>query len=157
MHIKLNDLFLEMQEQLDRNQAVLDDALLIELVNRIRPNDTRNQDEVQAKFNAFVQAILITPDAASTLQSFVLKLISQYKQTSLYADTGILSLEGFWNQIFQRLGSHFLPLISDESQLQELVRRVFHQYSDQYWLDSIEDKNKMFKQQLKHLGTGDRT
>jgi len=24
-------------------------------------------------------------------------------------------------------------------------------------LDSIEDKNKMFKQQLKHLGTGDRT
>ncbi len=140
MHIKLNDLFLEMQEQLDRNQAVLDDALLIELVDRIRPNDTRNQDEVQAKFNAFVQAILITPDAASTLQSFVLKLISQYKQTSLYADTGILSLEGFWNQIFQRLGSHFLPLISDESQLQELVRRVFHQYSDQYWLDSIEDK-----------------
>ena len=74
MHIKLNDLFLEMQEQLDRNQAVLDDALLIELVNRILPNDTRNQDEVQAKFNAFVQAILITPDAASTLQSFVLKL-----------------------------------------------------------------------------------
>ncbi len=140
MHIKLNDLFLEMQEQLDQNQAVLDDALLIELVDRIRPNDTRNQDEVQAKFNAFVQAILITPDAASTLQSFVLKLISQYKQTSLYADTGILSLEGFWNQIFQRLGSHFLPLISDESQLQELVRRVFHQYSDQYWLDSIEDK-----------------
>lgn len=100
MYIKLNDLFLKMQEQLDQNQAVLDDNLLIELVNRIRPNDTRNQDEVQAKFNAFIQAILITPDAASTLQSFVLKLISQYKQTSLYADTGILSLEGFGTKFF---------------------------------------------------------
>lgn len=140
MHIKLNDLFLEMQKQLEQNQAVLDDSVLIELVNRIRPNDARNQDEVHAKFNAFIQAILITPDAASTFQNFVLKLISQYKQTSLYADTGILSLEGFWNQIFQRLGSHFLPLINDESQLQELVRNVFHQYSDQYWLDSIQDK-----------------
>ena len=89
------------------------------------------------KFQALIQALLITPDAASTLQSFVLRLISQYKQTSLYADTGILSLDGFWNQLSQRLGAHFLPLINDETQLQDLVRRVFPNRSDKYWLDSI--------------------
>ena len=140
MHIKLNDLFLKMQVQLDQHQAVLDDTLLIELVNRIRPINTMDQDEILAKFNALIQALLITPDAASILQSFILKLLSQYKQTSLYADTGILSLDGFWNQLFQRLGSHFLPLINDESQLQDLVRRVFHQRSDKYWLDKINDQ-----------------
>ena len=137
MHINFNDLFLTMQEQLESHQAVLDDSLLIELVNRIRPIDSTNHEEINRKFQAFLQVLLITPHAASTLQTFILKLISQYKQTSLYADTGILSLDGFWNQLAQRLGAHFLPLINDESQLQDLVRRVFFQRSDKYWLDSI--------------------
>ncbi|BCU64048.1 recombinase [Acinetobacter bouvetii] len=128
-----------MQHQLDTRQAVLDHNLLIELVNRIRPADTKNTEEIHQKFKAFYTALLLTPDAASTLQSFVLKLISRYKQTSLYADTGILSLDGFFNQLMQRLGAHFLPLIHDESQLQELLRQVFHQRSDKYWLDEIDD------------------
>lgn len=146
MHINFNDLFLTMQEQLESHQAVLDDSLLIELVNRIRPIDSTNHEEINRKFQAFLQVLLITPHAASTLQTFILKLISQYKQTSLYADTGILSLDGFWNQLAQRLGAHFLPLINDESQLQDLVRRVFYQRSDKYWLDSIssDDWQKLF-------------
>src|SRR5690606_3784209 len=39
-----------------------------------------------------------------------------------------------------------LPLINDKSQLQDLVRRVFYQRSDKYWLDSIssEDWQKLF-------------
>ena len=146
MHINFNDLFLTMQEQLESHQAVLDDSLLIELVNRIRPIDSTDTEEINRKFQALLQVLLITPHAASTLQTFILKLISQYKQTSLYADTGILSLDGFWNQLAQRLGAHFLPLINDESQLQDLVRRVFYQRSDKYWLDSIsnDDWQKLF-------------
>ena len=37
MHIKFNDLFSQMQQQLEQPQAVLNDQLLIELVERIRP------------------------------------------------------------------------------------------------------------------------
>ena len=138
MHITLNDLFIKMKEQLDQ-RAVLEDELLIQLIERIRPTNIHNVDEIHQKFQSFIQTLLITPTAATTLQSFVLKLISQYKQTSLYADTGILSLDGFWNQLFQRLGAHFLPLINDTHQLQDLVRRVFNKNSDQYWLDNITD------------------
>ncbi|OTG75488.1 recombinase [Acinetobacter sp. ANC 4169] len=146
MHINFNDLFSKMQQQLESNQAVLDGSLLIELVNRIRPHDPADVEEINRKFQAFIQALLITPHAVNTLQNFILKLISHYKQTSLYADTGILSLDGFWNQLAQRLGAHFLPLINDENQLQDLVRRVFYQRSDKYWLDSIadEDWQKLF-------------
>lgn len=147
MHIKFQDLYLNMQQQLEQSQVLLDENLIIELVNRIRPADTKNIEQIQANFEAFYRSLLLTPDASSTLQSFVLKLLSRYKQASLYADTGILSLDGFWNQLFQRLGAHFLPLINDASQLQDLVRRVFHQHSDKYWLDSIEDSSwqKLFR------------
>lgn len=135
MHITFQDLFQNMQQQLEQPQVALDENLLIELVNRIRPSDTRNHDEIEQKFHAFIQALLITPNAVNTLQSFILKLINRYKQTSLFADTGILSQDGFWNQLNQRIGAHILPLIPDGKKLQELVRKVFYNRSDKYWLD----------------------
>ena len=52
MHIKFNDLFLKMQQQLDTPRAVLEDELLIELINRIRPTDTQNTEEIQNNFEA---------------------------------------------------------------------------------------------------------
>ncbi|ENV79852.1 MULTISPECIES: site-specific recombinase [Acinetobacter] len=141
MHINLSDLYIQMQQQLDQTQAVLDEHIIIELINRIRPSDSKNQDEINDKFEAFVESLLIGPNAANTLQSFLLRLINQYKQTSLYADSGILSLDGFWNQLVKRLGAHFLPLIQDDHDLSTLIGKVFHQRSDKYWLNAIDEKH----------------
>ncbi|MGE8539391.1 MAG: recombinase, partial [Acinetobacter sp.] len=139
MHINFLDLFQNMQHQLEQPQAVLDENLLIELIERIRPEDSRNTEEIEAKFNAFIQALLLTPNAVSALQTFTLRIINRYKQTSLFSDTGILSLDGFWNQLNQRIGAHVLPIIPDHQQLQELFRKVFYQPNDKYWLDYFDE------------------
>ncbi len=60
---------------------------------------------------------------------------------SLYADSGILSLDGFWNQLGQRLGGHFLPLIEDASQLKILIGKIFYLESDSIWLNNVDDKD----------------
>ncbi|QHH99451.1 recombinase [Acinetobacter dispersus] len=130
-----------MQEQLDQPQAVLDENLLIELVNRIRPKNPNDADEVKQRIHALIKILLLTPTSAILLQNFLLKLISQYKQLSLYADSGILSLDGFWNQLSQRLGAHFLPLVEDGQQLKTLIGKVFHQENDSEWLDLIENQD----------------
>ncbi len=140
MHINFNDLFATMQEQLDQSGAVPDENLLIELVARVRPADTYNIEEIKKKFQALIQALLITPTAANTFQAYLVTLINRYKQTSIYADSGILSLDGFWNQLGQRLGAHFLPLLVDETDLKDLVFRVFAYRSDKYWLENIEEE-----------------
>lgn len=139
MHINFLDLFQNMQHQLEQPQAVLDENLLIKLIERIRPEDSRNTEEIEAKFNAFIQALLLTPNAVSALQTFTLRIINRYKQTSLFSDTGILSLDGFWNQLNQRIGAHILPVIPDHQQLQELFRKVFYQPTDKYWLDYFDE------------------
>lgn len=139
MHINFLDLFQNMQHQLEQPRAVLDENLLIELVERIRPEDSRNTEEIEAKFNAFIRALLLTPNAVATLQTFTLRVINRYKQTGLFSDTGILSLDGFWNQLNQRIGAHILPLIPDHQQLQELFRKVFYQRTDKYWLDYFDE------------------
>ena len=103
MHFNLTDLFLKMQEQLDQPQAVLDENLMIELVNRLRPKNPNDAEEVKQRIHSLIKTLLLTPTSAILLQNFLLKLISQYKQISLYADSGILSLDGFWNQFFCKL------------------------------------------------------
>ena len=140
MQIKFNDLFLLMQEQLDDIKAVPNPNFLIELINRIRPSDSHNLEQSQKNIQQLIQALLITPNAASTFQAYLLQLINHYKQASLYADSGILSLDGFWNQLGQRLGAHFLPLLVDDADLKDLVGKVFHQRSDKYWLENIGDE-----------------
>lgn len=139
MHINFNDLFVKMQEQIDDIQSVPDENLLIELVARIRPEDSYNLEEIKNKFQSLIQALLITPTAANCFQAYLVTLINHYKQTSIYADSGILSLDGFWNQFGQRLGAHFLPLLVDATDLKDLVFRVFGFRSDRYWLENIED------------------
>jgi len=128
-----------MQHQLEQPQAVLDENLLIQLVERIRPEDSRNTEEIETKFNAFIWALLLTPNAVLTLQSFTLRVINRYKQASLFSDTGILSLDGFWNQLNQRIGAHILPVIPDHLQLQELFRKIFYLRTDKYWLDYFDE------------------
>jgi site-specific recombinase len=141
MHLTLSDLFLKMQEQLDQNQAVLDENIIIELINRLRPKNPKDADEVKQQIQGFIKILLLTPTSALLLQNFLLKLISQYKQISLYADSGILSLDGFWNQLSQRLGAHFLPLVEDGQQLKTLIGKVFYQETDSQWLDLIENQD----------------
>lgn len=139
MHINFNDLFQKMLEQLEHPKAVPDASILIELVKRIRPEDSTNTDEIHQKTQALIQALLITPNATNSFQGYLLKLINHYKQASLYADSGILSLDGFWNQLGQRLGAHFLPLLKDETDLRDLVGKVFFLRSDKDWLENVKD------------------
>ncbi|OTG66753.1 recombinase [Acinetobacter silvestris] len=141
-----------MQEQLEIPQAVPDENILIELVKRIRPEDINNSDESNKKFKSLIQALLISPNAASNFQGYLLKLINHYKQANLYADSGILSLDGFWNQLGQRLGAHFLPLLKDESDLGYLVAKVFCLKTDIEWLDQIDENLWIQLFQLLDLG-----
>ncbi len=139
MHIKFTDLFQRMQEQLQHSHTAPDPSILIELVNRIRPTDENNSEEIHQKIHSLIQALLITPTAIEFTQAYLFRLINHYKQTSLFADSGILSLDGFWNQLSQRLGAHFLPLLADQSDLRTLISQVFYLRSDRYWLEHIED------------------
>ncbi len=138
MHIIFNDLFLKMQEQLESKSVVPDEHIIIELINRIRPKNSNDSNEIRTKLQALIQALLITPNAIYSFNGYLLKLMNHYTQANLYADSGILSLDGFWYQLSQRIGAHFLPLLQDDSKLEYLVGKVFHSKYDKLWLGNIE-------------------
>ena len=152
MHIKFHDLFQQIREQQNTPLAAPNPNILIEFINRIRPQEVSNTEEIHQKLKALIQALLITPSAAIDLQCYLLRLINHYKQTSLYTDSGILSLDGFWNQFGQRLGAHILPLLRDETDLRDLIGKIFHQPSDPQWLERIDDE--LWREFFKLLNNG---
>lgn len=149
MHIELNDLFNQMHEQIEHEH--LDPQLLVQLVARLRPQNHEDSQEINEKIQLFINGIREYPHAAEILQRFFLRLLNQYKQVSLYADSGILSSDGFSNQLFKRAGAHFLPLLEDEAELRFLLGKVFYKRTDRKWLDNIQDHD--WQQLLQLLGT----
>ncbi|MEB3753912.1 site-specific recombinase [Acinetobacter sp. MD2(2019)] len=126
------------QQQLDSSVAAVNEQPLVDFIEVLRPKNTKDNQEIQQNISTAIQIILQTPDFSNLLHQYILKLITQYKQTKLYADSGILSLDGFWDQLGQRLVSRILPPLEDDTQLQDLITKVFYKPSDRYWLERID-------------------
>ncbi|MCF9034349.1 site-specific recombinase [Acinetobacter nectaris] len=137
----------EIQQQLEQPQAVLNEQPLVQLVANIRPKSPKNTQEIKKNIQVFIQALEETSNFSSALSQYLLKLITQYKQANLYADSGILALDGFWSQLSQRMMYHLLPPIIDHAEIKELIGKVFYLSSDRHWLDRIEkvDWDTIFK------------
>lgn len=158
----ISQILISLQQQLEQTQTAVHEQTLIDLIQQLRPENPHDAQEAQTKFDCLLQALLQTPYAIVSLQQYLLCLITQYRQTKLYADSGILSLDGFWNQLGQRFVSHILPPINDQTQLQNLLEKVFFLPTDRYWLEQIEpaqwrtlfqffDQNQNHQQQKKIL------
>ena len=135
MTITLQPLIAEMQTQLHHDRV--DATVLKQLVELLRPQDVNHLIEIQSKIHAFTHAILLIPAAGEVLQQYLLRLLTQYQQMQVYAVSGILSSAGFNTQLSQRIGEHFLPLLKNPDDLNELVGEIFYKKSDKHWLDQI--------------------
>ncbi|MEB3767593.1 site-specific recombinase [Acinetobacter sp. MD2] len=128
-------------QQLEQPQATVNEQLLIDFVQALRPKNAKDPQEIHQKIQDVLKIALELPDFADLFKKYTLKLITQYKHTKLYADSGILSLDGFWDQLSQRIVSHILPPLEDDTQLQDLIAKVFYQPNDRHWLEQIDSQD----------------
>lgn len=135
--MSFSSIFYDIQKLLDQKQGV-NEQPLIDLVNLLRPKDAKNTAQIKVNIEQLIAFLEQNPPSGHALYCYLIQIIHGYKQITLYSDSGILSLDGFWNQLGQRVVSQFLPPIVDHTQLQDLISKVFHQSSDRYWLERIE-------------------
>lgn len=138
---RIHQIKISIQQQLEQNQAVVDEQALVDFVQVLRPKNVKDSQEIHTNIQNVIQIILQTPDLPNLLRRYILRLITQYKQTKLYADSGILSLDGFWDQLSQRLVSRILPPLDDDTQLQDLVAKVFYLPTDHHWIERIDSQD----------------
>lgn len=116
-------------------------ATLKRLIDAIYVKD--NPDATAQNIDKLTQILEENPEWGAGLATFVLRLTNQYRQITLYTDTGIASDENFWHNFKRLIGHRFLPLLPEEDSVVELVAFLFDQSEDD-WLEQIDDE-RLFK------------
>ena len=118
-------------------------SVLKRLIDTLRVTERdakKSSDEANEKIKELIALLQAHPEYGAGLAAFILKLLNQYQQISLFTDTGILSDQGFFNSLNRLIGHRFLPLLPQEDSIVELVDYLFDGRHDERWLASIDSE-----------------
>ena len=115
-------------------------ALLIALVDSIRPKDPNVGEVATTNLRALITLLRMHPEYAIALRSYVLALFEKRRHSHLYADIGILSNEGFFTTVWNRFIFRLLPEEIRDDYLKDMFGLVFHMHTDYLWVDQIPDE-----------------
>lgn len=129
----------EILVQMTVNAKKPDLRLLEQLIYQLQRDGV---DEVNANQNmaTFIYYLRDHPVLMQGFTLFLLNLIDQHQQVSLYTDAGILSDNSFIGEFYSLIGHRFLPRLPEEDSLFELIIRVFSSKKDRLWLDNIANR-----------------
>lgn len=118
-------------------------AILKLLIDALRVSDRdakKSSDAANERIKALIALLQAHPEYGAGLAAFILKLLNQYQQISLFTDTGILSDQGFFNSLNRLIGHRFLPMLPQDDSVVELVDYLFDGRHDERWLASIDNE-----------------
>lgn len=131
--------FAQILVQMTANAKKPDLRLLEQLIFRLQLDGV---DEHHANQNmaTFIYYLRDHPVLMQGFTLFLLNLIDQNRQVSLYTDAGILSDNSFFAEFHSLIGHRFLPRLPEEYSLFELISRVFSSKKDRIWLENINNR-----------------
>lgn len=113
-------------------------SALKRLIDDLRPN-SNDADVANAKLDELIALLKANETYRTGLATFILQLIQQYRQISLYTDTGIASDDTFFASMNKLAIHRLLPLLPEEGSIVELVAYLFDKHDDDEWLENIDN------------------
>jgi site-specific recombinase len=122
-------------ERLDPHSDRID--LLVDLVDRLRPRNPRNYEYARSQVRTLTQLLKGNAEQAWALRRYLTTLLETRRHTSLYSDVGILSNDGFFTELKQRIAFRILPPALDELYLSDTLDRVLCREDDYHWIREV--------------------
>ncbi len=124
------------------NQIALDSnsndiKLIAKLIEQLRPAKPERVGDATANVRTLTQLLRGNPIHAIALRRYLLNVVSTRHQTSLFTDTGILSNNGFFGELFQRLTFRLLPPAVDETYLRDCLDEILPTKTDHVWINAV--------------------
>jgi site-specific recombinase len=126
-----SDMLIQAESDSPSSQPFLD------LVALLRPSSIHNTVEIAQRFDLWISYLDSQPTYTTRLTNYVLHLLENYSPEYFYSDQGILSNEGFFTTLMQRLAWRVLPPLQSEHQISALFKIAFYKSSDIKWLSQI--------------------
>lgn len=110
---------------------------LANLVRKLRPAKPQDVEQATANVRALIHLLQDNPDYASALRRYLLRVFSSRHPISLYTDTGILSGDGFFTELFKRLSYRILPPAVDDCYFRDCLDHVLSKNTDYVWMNGV--------------------
>jgi Site-specific recombinase len=111
--------------------------LLTQLIDEIRPADAHDIAFAKGRMEALSGILHAQPELRARLRDTLTELAQTHRHGELYTVTGILPNTGFVSEALRRIGHKLLPEVLDRGLLRTVLRRMFHQASDRYWVNGV--------------------
>jgi len=128
---------LALLERIAANHDTEDIGCLTELVQKLRPAKLNQIDQASANVRTLTQLLLGKRSHAIALRHYLLRAFSARHQINLYTDTGILSSNGFFSELFQRFSYRMLPPAVDDRYLRDCLDRILPNKTDYLWMSGV--------------------
>ena len=130
-------------QQITALSEVPEPSVLKKLIDTLRADErdaAKSIEVANENIQALITLLQTHPEYGSGLAAFILKLLNQYQQISLFTETGILSDQGFMTSLNRLIGHRFLPILPQDDSVVELVDYLFDHRHDRRWLMGINEQ-----------------
>lgn len=110
------------------------------LVAQLRPRDVDDVASTTAALQALCYQLDHHPEVRANMREALRVLLLESDAGSLYAESGILSNEGFFTELGQKLSYKILPPVLDERSLKDNLHVIFPERMDGEWLALVPDE-----------------
>ena len=111
--------------------------LLIEIFDALRPKDPADTISCTSNVRTLSQLLKGNPEHAWAMRQYLLRILTSRRHTSLYTDLGILSNDGFFSELMQRISYRILPPALGDDYLSDALDQILYVKTDYQWISAV--------------------
>ncbi|MES2046865.1 MAG: site-specific recombinase [Pseudomonadota bacterium] len=110
---------------------------LIEIVDLLRPKNPADSASASSNVRTLCQLLKGNPEHAWAMRQYFLHILASRRHTSLYTDLGILSNDGFFSELMQRISYRILPPALGVDYLSDALDQILYVKTDYQWISAV--------------------
>ena len=110
---------------------------LVEIVDLLRPKNPADTASASSNVRTLCQLLKGNSEHAWAMRQYFLHILASRRHTSLYTDLGILSNDGFFSELMQRISYRILPPAMGGDYLSDALDQILYVKTDYQWISAI--------------------
>jgi site-specific recombinase len=110
---------------------------LVEIVDALRPKNPADSAAASSNVRTLCQLLKGNVEQAWAMRQYLLHILANRRHTSLYTDLGILSNDGFFSELMQRISYRILPPALGDDYLSDALDQIFYLKTDYQWISAV--------------------